>query len=103
MSKKLVLKYERRNFFGFREYTEDTCHYPKMKDLQAVMRYLKKDNMAAVVYSKYTLFWDSFSDFENGIISVRYYDVYGNYTEEKKSFEVVKKEVYDSFKTEMED
>ena len=102
MAKKLILKYERKNFFGNREYTEDTCHYPKIKDLQAVMRYLKKDNMAAVVYSRFTLFWDSFSNFENGIISVRYYDTYGNYTEEKKSFEIVKKEVYDSFKKETE-
>lgn len=99
---KLILKYERKNFFGNREYTEDTCHYPKMKDLQAVMRYLKKDNMAAVVYSRFTLFWDLFSDFANSIVSVRYYDAYGNYTEEKKSFEVVKKEVYDSFKKETE-
>ena len=99
---KLILKYERRNFFGNREYTEDTCHYPKMKDVQAAMRYLKKDNMAAVVYSRFTLFWDLFSDFANSIVSVRYYDAYGNYTEEKKSFEVVKKEVYDSFKKETE-
>lgn len=100
---KLILKYERRNFFGNREYTEDTCNFPKLKDLQAVMRYLKKDNMVAVSYSGFTLFWDSFSNFENGIVSVRYYDAYGNYTEEKKSFEIVKKEVYGSFKTEMEE
>lgn len=102
MAEKIILKYERKNFFGNREYTEDTCNFPKMKDLQAAIRYLKKDNMAAVVYSQFTLYWDSSSEFEDGIVSVRYYDTYGNYTEKKKSFEVVKKEIYDSFKTEME-
>lgn len=100
---KLTLKYERRNFFGNREYTEDTCNFPKMKDVQAAMCYLKKDNMAAVSYSGFTLFWNSLSEFENGIITVRYYSGYGmSYEENKKEFEVAKKEVYDSFKKEME-
>lgn len=99
---KLILRYERKNFFGKYEFTEDTCYNSDMKDLQAAMRHLKKDKMAAVVYSGFVLFWDLFSDFDNRIVSVRYYDKYGNYTEEKKSFEVVKKEIYDNFKKEME-
>lgn len=90
----LTMKYERKNFFGHAVYTEDECKNPELKDIKKCFYSMDRNYTTALQLLDDVYFWDSMKDYENNIITVRHYDVNRSYTEERKSFEKCKKEVY---------
>ena len=89
----LILKYERLDFFNHRIYTEDKKENYTRDDLKKVFSYFSKTHDACIQIDSVVVFWDCLSEYENRIATVRDYDGM-NYTEQKKSFDKVKKECY---------
>lgn len=89
----LILKYDRIDFFNHRIYTEDKKDSYTREDLKKVFTYLSKTNDASIQIDNRVVFWDCLSEYENRVVTVRYYDGM-NYDESKKSFEKAKKECY---------
>ena len=77
----LTVKYDRKNFFGDRIYTEDTKKNPTLKDIQKAFRFLKSDYSAAIQINSTVLFWDSLQNFEYGTLTAREYDNNHSYNE----------------------
>ena len=55
----LVVKYERKNFFGERIYTEDSKNHETLKDIQKSFRFLKSDHDVTIQINNTVLFWDT--------------------------------------------
>lgn len=93
----LILKYERKNFFGKRVYTEDNVYDQTKEDVKKAFLFLSRNHDAAIeIQEKHTVyFWDCVDDFDNRKLTVRKFftDKIG-YEEKKKPFESVKKEIY---------
>ena len=66
---------------------------PKKTDLQVALRRLKKDYNAAVSIDNKSIFWDNYTDFTNGILTVRTFEDYNAYDTDKISYES-----YEAFK-----
>lgn len=88
----LILKYERPDFFNHRIYTEDHKTDYTRDDLKKVFAYFSKTHNASIQIDSTIIFWDCISEYENRVVTVRDYDG-TNYTEAKKSFDKVKKNV----------
>ncbi len=93
----LTIKYDRRDFFGTRIYTEDTKENFTKADLTKAFSFLSKNNDAAIEIDSMVIYWDSMSDFENKTVSVRMYSA-GGYTAGKTPFDVIKKNFYKKFR-----
>lgn len=89
----LTLKYERKDFFNQRIYTEDSMKKYDKSDVKKVLLYFNKDYYSSVQIENTVIFWDSMAEHENKIVTVRLYDGM-NYTENKCSFEKLKKDIY---------
>lgn len=94
---KLTIKYNRKDFFGNRIYTEDTKENFTKTDMTKAFLFLSKNNDAAVQIDSMVIYWDSISDFEKKMVSVRIYDG-KNYTTGKTPFDVIKKNFYAKFR-----
>lgn len=92
----LIIKYERKDFFGSRQYTEDAKKYYTKKDIQKAFSFIAKNCYAAMEKERVVYFWDSLADFKNRIITVRTFTRENSmsYTEAKKSYDLAKKECY---------
>ena len=91
----LIMKYERKDFFGNRQYTEDSKEKYNREDIKKAFLHLSKDRFSAVQKEDTVYFWDSTDDFDNRIMTVWDFDG-RNYTETKDVFAKVKKECYAS-------
>lgn len=89
----LVLKYERKDFFNKRIYTEDSKTNYNRDDLKRAFLYFGKTYSSTIQINDTVIFWDCLTEFKNRIASVRKYDGM-NYVESKTSFDKVKKECY---------
>lgn len=89
----LILKYERKDFFNNRVYTEDTKQNHSKEDLKRAFTFFSKTYDASVQIDDIVIFWDSLAEYENRIVTVRYYDG-RNYSDSKKSYDKAKKETY---------
>ena len=94
---KLTIKYNRKDFFGNRIYTEDTKENFTKADLVKAFLFLSKNNDAAVQIDSMVIYWDCMSDFEKKEVSVRIYDG-NNFTTGKTPFDVIKKNFYKKFR-----
>ena len=94
----LTVKYERKNFFGERIYTEDTKNNPTLKDIQKAFRFLKSDYNVAISINNTVLFWDSLQNFEYGTLTAREYDNNHNYNEFIWSYDGCKNNYYAIYK-----
>lgn len=74
----LILKYERKTFFGSREYTEDRKDNATAEDVKKAFNYLKKDKNAAIELDGIVAMWDTMQDFNNGVVSVYIYPAANN-------------------------
>lgn len=90
---KIIVKYERKDFFGKRVYTEDSINNYKKDDLKKAFLFLSKNNAVTVQKENIVYFWDNHTEYENRILTIRIFDG-SNYTEEKKAFDLVKKDAY---------
>ena len=88
----LILKYDRLDFFNHRIYTEDKKENYTRDDLKKVFAYFSKTHDASIQIDNVVVYWDSLTEYENRVVTVRNYDG-RNYNESKKSFDKVKKEV----------
>ena len=91
----LIMKYERKDFFGNRQYTEDSKEKYNREDIKKAFLHLSKDRFSAVQKEDVVYFWEDMVDFENQVMTVRVFDG-RNYIEAKKAFGKVKKECYAS-------
>lgn len=89
----LILKYERLDFFNRLIYTEDKKENYTKEDLKKVFSFFNKTNDAAIQIDNIIIYWDSLTEYENKVVTVRNYDG-RNHTEEKKSYDKAKKECY---------
>lgn len=89
----LILKYDRKDFFNHMTYTEDKKNSYTKEDLKKVFAYFSKTHDASIEIDNVVVFWDCLSEYENRVVTVRYYDGM-NYDESKKSFDKAKKECY---------
>lgn len=89
----LILKYDRLDFFNHRIYTEDKKEGFTREDLKKVFAYFGKTHNATIQIDNMVIYWDCLSEYDNRIVTVRYYDGM-NYDGTKKSFDKVKKECY---------
>ena len=89
----LILKYERLDFFNRRIYTEDKKDHYTKEDLRKAFSYFSKTHDASVQLDGAVIFWDCLSEYENRVVTVRYYDGM-NYDESKKSYDKMKRECY---------
>ena len=91
--KKLIVKYDREDFFGNLVYTEDVNSYPERADIFKSFRAMRKTPDMAIDISsdkEYVVVWDSNSDFENGICKLITYHSPNCKDEQKMVFEKVK-------------
>ncbi|EHE96331.1 hypothetical protein [Enterocloster citroniae] len=89
----LTIKYERRDFFNNRVYTEDKKQNYNKEDLKKAFLYLSRTYDTSIQINDTIIYWDNMSEYENRIVTVRYFDGL-NYTEVKKSYDKAKKEGY---------
>ena len=80
----LTIKYNRKDFFSNRIYTEDTKTYFTKNDLVKAFSFISKDHDAAIQIDSMCIYWDCISDFEKKTVTVRIYDG-RNYTRQFKS------------------
>ena len=93
----LTIKYDRKDFFGNRIYTEDTKTNFTKSDLTKAFLFLSKNHDTAIQIDNMVIYWDSIADYEQKKVSVRMYSGM-NYTGGKLSFEEIKKNFYKKFK-----
>ena len=89
----LILKYERKDFFNHRIYPEDKKDNYTSEDLRKVFAYFSKTHDSSIQIDSMVIYWDSLTEYENRVVTVRNYDG-RNYDETKKSFDNAKKECY---------
>ena len=89
----LTIKYERRDFFNNRVYTEDKKQNYNKEDLKKAFLYLSRTYDTSIQINDTIIYWDNMSEYENRIVTVRNIDGL-NYTEVKKSYDKAKKEGY---------
>lgn len=94
----LTVKYERKDFFGNRVYTEDVKKNPTLKDIQKAFRFLKTDYNIAIQINNTVLFWESLSNFEHGTLTCREYDEWHNYKDFAWSYDSCKNNYYAIYK-----
>ena len=95
--KNLIIKYNRKDFFGNRTYTEDTKSNFTKADLAKAFLFISKNHDAAIQIDDMVIFWESIADHDQKMVSVRIYNN-RSYTEGKFPFEEVKKNFYKKFK-----
>ena len=95
--KTLIIKYNRKDFFGNSIYTEDTKSNFTKNDLVKAFLFLSKNHDAAIEIDSLVIYWDSMTDFENKTVSLRIYKDHG-YTAGKTPFDVIKKNCYAKFR-----
>ena len=89
----LIIKYERKDFFNNCIYTEDKKHNHGKEDLKKAFLYFSRTYDTSVQTDDTIFYWDSLSEYENRIVTVRYFNG-TNFTETKKSYDKAKKEGY---------
>lgn len=85
--------YNARDFFGLYQMTEARATLTDA-NVKKAFSHLAKHHDCAVHIDHLSFFWNTMADHENGIMTVRHYTNWNNYSEIKKSFDQVKKIVY---------
>lgn len=94
--------YKGESFWGTPCQREDEMHYANMKHLSKCFRRLKADPTSAIHITDFSvknkektlvLFWNTYSDQENGMLSIREYERWNSYNEWKTRFEEMKEYV----------
>ena len=70
----LTMKYERKDFFGNRQYTEDSKENYTKEDVKKAFLHLSKDRFSTVQKEDAVYFWEDMADFENQVMTVRVFD-----------------------------
>lgn len=90
----LRIFYYRQDFWGKAIQTEETREAADLEDLKKAFRGLKKDRTFALhIESEYVLFWDTYEDYNNGVLTVRKYTARNSFDEVKKSYDKARKDI----------
>lgn len=98
MTNELIVRYDRKNFFGSYEYIEDKKVNFSYEDVKKAFRFLKSDYKVTIVINNTVLYWSSLQNFEYGLLDAREYDDKGNYKEFNWSYEGCKNNYYSIYK-----
>lgn len=94
----ITVKYERKDFFGRRIYTEDTKKDIERSDLEKALRLLKSNSSVALdINGDWILYWDSTKDYDDGILTVKQKTDF-DWEISRMAFSFVKKCIMDRFK-----
>lgn len=96
---KVTIKYNRTDFFGNKEYTEDSticgCNDTALKALQKALKKVLDGTESAMQVSEYDgddlVIWQEYSDRDSDILTVRQYESYNAYDDRKLSRQAVQK------------
>ena len=94
---KLTYKYSRYNFFGDREYVEDTTHYQTPAKFKKAFAAFKKDVASAVEidgdlnFDSIVVYWESQNEYDNEVVTVKLYKQWNSCDIQKMSFSKMKK------------
>ena len=94
----LTVKYDRVDFFGHRQYTEDITSFAVKKNIIKAFTFLSKEKDAAIELDddeSINLYWDTYKDFENRIITMSHYKSLNDCDIIQMSFEKAKKTIYE--------
>ena len=94
----LVVKYNRKNFFGDEEYCEDKKENFSLPDLKKAFLFLKRNYSATIEIDNIVLSWDSIQNFEHGVLTGREYESWNNYKEYLWNYDSCKKNYYQKYK-----
>lgn len=94
----VIVRYDRVDFFGCKQFTEDSKNDVNFSDLKKVFSRLKADKYTAVVIDNYVLYWDNFQNFEHGLLSCKESEGVNSYKEYEWDFDGCKKFFYDMTK-----
>lgn len=95
----ITVKYNRKNFFGDKEYTEDIKYNARLDDLKKAFSALKKSNDLSLQIDNYCLIWDTIADFEGGILTCYEWEKSNSRKEYVWDFDGGKKHFYAMLKT----
>ena len=95
---KITIKYDRKDFFGTCLYCEDYKNDVDINDLKKAFAALKKDNNTALEIDNYILMWDSYTDFEHGVLQCYEYESVNSRKEYVWDFDGCKNFFYDLLK-----
>lgn len=93
----LTYCYNRVGFFSLSEWTEETTAFPTLEQAKKVFAHFKKNRDTAIKTDNYNFSFENYSDWENGVVCVKYYAEWNNCTETKMSIEKAKKVFYGLF------
>lgn len=89
---------ERKNFWDRYEYVQEEKAGADVNDLKKALRAMKKDRgMAIHIDASYVIAWDSWSEYENGIVLLRCYERANAYTDKKCAWETMKKDIMKAY------
>lgn len=94
----LIVKYERKDFFGNRIYTEDTKNNETLKDIKKAFLFLKNNHNATMQIDNTVLYWDSLQGFEYKTLECREYDSVGGYKSCSWDYDGCKNYYYNIYK-----
>ena len=97
---KLKVYYSGKDFFGrWDSMREASVDSGTVDDLKTAFRQLKKDNNCAIhIDERLSIFYASFTEFENEVVTVRTFAAWNAYDEEKMSYSKAKKNILDEYK-----
>lgn len=95
----ITVRYDRVDFFGWKQFTEDSKNNVNFSDLKKVFSRLKADKDVAVVIDNFVLYWDNTQNFEYGLLSCKESEAVNSYKEYEWSFDGCKKFFYDMIKS----
>lgn len=99
----ITYRYDRRDIFGYRVYTEDSSSFETLKDVRTAFRLFSNDQYSSIAYDGYNgyidvvFYWENKSDFDNRIVTIRKWHTPNNSEYEHIDFFDLKKAVYSSF------
>lgn len=98
----LIIKYDRKDFFGVPQYCEDKKDNCTYSDIKKAFRFLKNERFAAIEIDNITLVWNSLQDFAHKSLTCREYDAVNpnSYEEYLWDFEGCKNHYYQMYREE---
>lgn len=93
----LIVKYDRKNFFGDRIYTEDIKKNETLADIKKAFHFLKNNHDATIQINNSIFYWDSLQNFEYKTLTCREYKE-NSYTEVIWDYEGCKNNYYTIYK-----
>lgn len=94
----ITIKYDRKDFFGQKIYTEDVRRGADFSDLKKSWSALSRDPYMSIWIDNIGYYWDSASDYEHRIITKKVVWSSNNNDTFRLSFEPEKKHIYETFR-----